>query len=313
MKASQGEAPGKCILFGEHAVVYGYPALAAAIEMGSFCQIAPNSQEGISWNFSNFATSLKWSITDDIPDSSFAHFLYCLQKLAQDFSIEINNLEITISSHLWSNSGLGSSASSASAFIKAINNYYSLELTLDQLNEYTLYMEGFIHGTPSGLDNSTVNYGGVIHFQKGIVRNLDKFSPIPILIVDSGIAHDTKEAIIRVKDLFTEDPNKITNIFENISSICEQGILAIKSDNLEILGALMNKNHKLLQELNLSTPKIEEIRWIGDQTGIFGSKITGAGLGGAIIAVGSPQSLDLFQDKLNHQKIPSILTWIKPN
>ncbi|MHA1618029.1 MAG: mevalonate kinase family protein, partial [Promethearchaeota archaeon] len=177
MKASQGEAPGKCILFGEHAVVYGYPALAAAIEIGSLCQIASNSHKEISWKFSNYGTSLKWSITDDIPDSPFAHFLHCLKKLAHDFSIEIDHLDITISSHLWSNSGLGSSASSASAFIKALNNYFNLEMTLDQLNEYTLYMERFIHGTPSGLDNSTVNYGGVIHFQKGKVRKLDKFSP----------------------------------------------------------------------------------------------------------------------------------------
>ncbi|MHA1620311.1 MAG: mevalonate kinase family protein, partial [Promethearchaeota archaeon] len=171
----------------------------------------------------------------------------------------------------------------------------------------------FIHGTPSGLDNSTVNYGGVIHFQKGKVRKLDKFSPIPVIIIDSGIPHNTKEAINRVKELFAKDPNKITDIFEKIASICERGIVAIKSEKLEIFGALMNENHQLLQDLNLSTPKIEEIRWIGDQSGIYGSKITGAGLGGAIIAVGSPKSLDLFQDKLNHQNIPSIFTWIKPN
>ena len=313
MKTSQGESPGKCILFGEHAVVYGYPALAAAIEIGSLCNITTSSHEGISWNFSNYSTSLQWFITDKIPDSPFAHFFNCLQKLSQDFTIEMNNLEITISSELWPNSGLGSSASSASAFIKAVNSYYNLKLTLDQLNKYTLYMERFIHGNPSGLDNSIVNYGGVIQFQKGIVQNLDKFSPIPMLIVNSGIAHDTKEAIIRVKALFTKDLHRITDIFEKIAKICEQGIIAIKTEKLEFLGSLMNENHQLLQELNLSTPKIEEIRQIGENIGIYGSKITGAGLGGAIIAVGTLQSLNLYQDKLRYQNIPSILTWIKPN
>lgn len=311
--------PGKCILFGEHAVVYGYTALVSTIDMKSVCTIRNINSNGIKFNFPNYQKKIQLKSLDLIENEieifnskfeSFSHFLKTLKKIENECSLSLNGIEIEISSSLWSNSGLGSSASTASAFIQAVNQFFNLKWSIDKINSYTYFMEKFIHGNPSGIDNTVINYGGFLLYQNKKFKSIKNTPRIPLLIINSGQSHRTFQAVKQVKEMFDKDPKEIDEIFKKIDQIANKSVEFINNGDVEQLGALMNQNQILLERLNLSTPQISKIIKMGSSIDIYGVKITGAGLGGALIAVGTQKCLLQYQEKLHSLGYQSIITSI---
>ena len=129
MRNSIASAPGKCILFGEHAVVYGYPALAIAIDIFSSCQISEREQHGISLILKNYEHTFNFSNINDLLDNippKFSQIALGLKLISKKYKILIKKIEIKIQSDLWPESGLGSSASSSIALLGALNKFYNL-------------------------------------------------------------------------------------------------------------------------------------------------------------------------------------------
>ncbi|MFW9901066.1 MAG: mevalonate kinase, partial [Candidatus Thorarchaeota archaeon] len=301
MKFVRTSAPGKCILFGEHAVVYGYPAIAMAISLKSTCIIEELTEEKIELVFQNYDQKYEFKdLTDLIKKlpSQFKQISYIFKIIHDRFNCQISNIKLTISSILFPSSGLGSSASIAVALVMAFNNYYNWELEKVDISELAFEMEKIVHGTPSGIDNTICTFGNVIFFQDKSFRYIEVPDDFKILITYTNIGHNTKLAIEQLKGLKKKEPLLCDNIFKEIGFYTEKAELELKNGNLNELGILMNNNQKLLATLNLSNNAISKIIDIAIKNGAYGSKITGAGLGGCVISIGDEDILEIISQIL---------------
>lgn len=310
MKSVSTIAPGKSILFGEHAVVYGYPAIAMAISINSRCKIREIPKDEIFINFKNYNLIINGSnlssLKSEIP-SKYKQYGKCLQIMKVQFGIDLNNIEITLESDLFPGSGLGSSASLSVALVFSLNSFYDLDLDKEMINKIAYELEKVIHGTPSGIDNTITTYGNVIFFQEGKFDFIHLSNNIPLLITHTNIEHNTKEAINRIKDLKRKNPHKVQKILENIGRITNEAKNELIKGNFGEIGELMNLNQKYLAELQVSNEKISQIVNISNENGAYGSKLTGAGLGGCVISIGEKHILQDIANILREKGFQSFL------
>jgi mevalonate kinase len=314
VKKKIARAPGKCILFGEHAVVYDQPAISLGIEnLYSECLIEEIQEPRIRLNLENYKISLVFNdineAVENIPEK-FVQFAEGLRTFAHQFKMPVNRIKITIKSEIWPGSGLGSSASTAVAFISALFAFYDLDLDKQKINKMALTMEKRVHGNPSGIDNTTCVYGKLIFFSRGNFEFLNFPENFNLLITYTGIPHNTQMAVEQVKKKKDEDRTDVEKIFLSIGDITSQGLDTLKIENYEELGILMNKNHKLLAELGLSNNVIEKINDIAILNGVHGSKLSGAGLGGCVISLGPKSKLKTLSSILSRQGYQNIITSI---
>ena len=313
MKNSIASAPGKCILFGEHAVVYGYPALAIAIDIFSYCKISERENNGIGLNLKNYDYSFNFSDINDLCNQippKYSQIALGLKLISKNYNIVIDKVEIKIHSDLWPESGLGSSASSSIALLGALNDFYNLNLKKIDISNLAFEMEKKVHGKPSGIDNTTCSQGGLILFKDHEFKRFDFLKQFQILIIYTGITHNTKKAIKNVKEFCIKEPKLSTELFAKIRTITEKGFKELKIGNIVEVGNLMNLNHQILSEIGLSTPDIEKITQISRSNNAYGSKLTGAGKGGCVISIGKLRDLQIIQEKLNKMGYPSIISTI---
>jgi mevalonate kinase len=309
MRSITASAPGKVILFGEHAVVWNFPAIAMAVSLRTSCSIKETNQN-IVIEFPDY--NRVFSYTDieqlkrEIPEK-FQQFSFIFELLSKEYSIEFKNIIITIHSELFPESGLGSSASIAAAFITAVNGYYKLGMGLEGISKLAFKMEEITHGTPSGIDNTICTFAKTIIFQNGIYRYISIPKQLSILITYTNIKHNTKQAVSNIKKLKEKQPFSITKIFEKIGSYTEIAELELLKGNLVEVGDLMNINQKLLEELSLSNNVISEIINLAINNGAFGSKITGAGLGGCVITLGTQEILSNILGLLEEKGYKSLI------
>ncbi len=304
---------GKIILFGEHAVVYGYSAVAVPIGRFSYCTVQTNEEHENLLSFPDFNVQYLFNSINDLKakiSPNFAHFAEILETIANQFNVVLDQIHISVSSELWLGSGLGSSASTVAAFIQGLLKFYEIQGNSDALNELTYQSEKIVHGTPSGIDNTVIAEEVPIQFKNKKTYPINISTPFQLLVVNSGQPRNTIKAIHLIQDLHRQDPNEVEKSFEKIEVISEEGIKALNQLDLKYLGALFNENHKILQKLHLSIPKIEEIRVIAKEGGSYGSKLTGAGLGGSVIVIGEPKALNHTQQLLSQKGFLSFLTMV---
>jgi len=310
MKKVKVKAPGKTILFGEHAVVYGYPAIAMAISVNSRCIISESNNVSLKINLDNYNLSFEGkdlaSLASKFPTKN-KQLMKCLQLFKRRYGIELKNLEISVSSKLFPSAGLGSSASIAVALTQAINNYYDLKLSKSEINELAYAQEKIVHGSPSGIDNNICTYGNAIYFQEGDFEFIEVPEELLLLISYTNIEHDTKEAINRIKRLKETEPEKTTEYLESIGKLTQQAQVELNKGNIQEIGELMNLNQKYLAKLKVSNEIIEQIVKISRKNGALGAKLTGAGLGGCVITLGTHETLKDIQSILTNKGFKSFI------
>ena len=209
----------------------------------------------------------------------------------------MKNLKITIWSDLWPNSGLGSSASTSIAFVKAFREFFSFTWNNDKINELGFQMEKMVHGTPSGIDNSVCTYEGIIQYKLNNITKILFSGEILLLLVDSGEKRDTGIIVEEIRSLREKNPVEVDRIFNSIENITRKSIKYLHDGNMEEIGKLMSENHRHLKKLKLSSPNIDKILDIAQKYNILGSKLTGAGRGGAVLVLGS---LDVLNELKSH-------------
>ncbi len=314
MKYIRARAPGKCILFGEHSVVYGYPAIAMGITLGSVCEIEALNNNKITIFLESYNKNLVFSNIDDLIvhfPPEFKQFSYCLKRFKENYTIDFNNIRITLSSTpLLSSSGLGSSASSAVALVSAINSFYNIQLNRRQISHFALDMEKLVHGTPSGIDNTVCTYGSIIFYEQGEFRFIETPNNLNLLVTYTNIKHDTGKAIEKFREFTKQNPDYSDQLLSEMGMIAREAEHELINLNIEKIGVLMNKNQKLLEIFGISNENISEIIDIALNNGAFGSKITGAGLGGSVISVGSPSKLEHVAKSLENEGYYSFHTGI---
>jgi len=283
MKKGHGIGFGKAILFNEHFVVYGIPSIVSAIGNYTVAKVEPYEKSGFNLDDKRLATP-KYK-TDKLSQQTES-FELMFKKMGLDLSK--NGVKITLEGNLVAASGIGASAASCVAVARALADSYELDLSDEQINEIAYEGEKGYHGTPSGVDNTASTYGGLIWFQKGEKNVIDRISvlnPVEIVIGNTGKVTDTKAAVDGVKQRKEKNLKKYQEIFDRAENIAYLAKRAIQDRAYTNLGKLMNENHKLLQQIEVSSRELDFLVSIARDAGALGAKLTGGGLGGNMLAL----------------------------
>jgi mevalonate kinase len=287
---TKSSAPGKIILFGEHAVVYGRPALAIPVTQVHADVDVLDSTRARIWIDArdvNLHAELN-TLPSDHPIASIINNLFFLLRVSP-----FPNLEIKINSTIPVASGLGSGAAVTVALLRALASHLNHPMTDEEVNAFAYEIEKIHHGTPSGIDNTVVTYAQPVYFSKGQPIEIFKVGePFTIVIADTGISAPTKESVGDVKKLWEADKMKWGPVFDRIGEIARKARTSVESGTWELLGELMNENHALLQKLTVSSAELDGLVEAAQGAGALGAKLSGGGRGGNMIALVAPEKAE---------------------
>jgi mevalonate kinase len=280
----QTSASGKIILFGEHAVVYGIPAIAIPISsLRAYATVKPTNKP-----LTIIAEDLKnqdIKLTVDTQDSNNP-LTKMITSIFAHFNIECPQIEITVKSDIPIASGLGSGAAVSSAVGKAVIQALGKTMPIEELNALVFEVEKIHHGTPSGIDNTVIVYERPVYFVKGReIEFLNIKTPFHIVVADTGKTALTHEAVGDVRKLYESNPDGIRSIFSEIEDVVQQAITCMNTGNIKRLGQLMDENHTYLQNLTVSSYELDKLVEAARQAGALGAKLSGGGRGGNMIAL----------------------------
>ena len=285
-------APGKIILFGEHAVVYGRPAIAAPVmQVQATATIEPGGS-GVTLH------SIDMQQTVRLADASPTDPLAAIVRLTlARLSIPLPDLTITLQSTIPIASGLGSGAAVSTAIARALDKYAATvsaataspsRHTLDDatISNLVYEVEKLYHGTPSGIDNTVIAYNRPIYFVRGQpIRTFSVARPFSVAIANTGVASPTKIAVGDVRQGWEADRDRYEALFDQIGQIAEAARATIESGQIDRLGPLMDHNQELLREIDVSGPELERLIDAAHSAGALGAKLVGGGRGGNMIAL----------------------------
>lgn len=293
---TQTTAPGKIILFGEHAVVYGRPALAVPVtQVHADVDITDASRAGIWINAPdvNLHAELN-TLPSDHPIASVIHNLLFISRISP-----FPSLEIRITSTIPVASGLGSGAAVTTALTRALSSHLNYPMTNEELNAFTYEIEKLHHGTPSGIDNTVITYAKPVWFIKGQSIEIFKVgAPFTIVIGDTGISAPTKESVGDLRKLWEADKPKWESLFDEVAELVSAAKIHIERGTWKELGWLMNRNHVLLQEMTVSSPELDRLVTAACKAGALGAKMSGGGRGGNMIALVTPDMAEAVSRSL---------------
>jgi mevalonate kinase len=293
----RASAPGKAILFGEHAVVYGRPAIAIPLS-------------GIRAHAFGRATAHPLKVTSEIlTQATRLHDIEALDRsdpLALMAALTARHIgatalkgEIRIQSDLPIASGLGSGAAVSAALGRAIAGLAASCIADGALNEIVFEVEKLHHGTPSGIDNSVVVYEKPVYFVKDETLEFVRIGdPLYILLGDTGIGSLTRDAVAHVRSQLAREPAQTAKLFDEIAVIVDDARASIASGAAAPLGELMTANHALLCRLGLSSAELDTLVDVALKAGALGAKLSGGGRGGHIIALVDRGSMNGVRDAL---------------
>ncbi|MDV3103178.1 mevalonate kinase [Thermococcus waiotapuensis] len=292
-------APAKIILFGEHSVVYGKPAIAAAINLRTYVRAEFNDSKRIKIEAHDIKTPgliVSFSENEIYFESDYGKAAEVLSYVRQAIELVMEEADangkgvtVSITSQIPVGAGLGSSAAVAVATIGAVSKLLGLELTREEIAKLGHRVELLVQGASSGVDPTISAIGGIIHYEKGKFEHLP-FVELPIVVGYTGSSGPTKELVAMVRRTYEEMPEIVEPILTSMGKVVEEAIETLLSEleegmKLARLGRLMNINHGLLDALGVSTKKLSELVYAARTAGALGAKITGAGGGGCMYAL----------------------------
>ncbi|MGD9489353.1 MAG: hydroxymethylglutaryl-CoA reductase, degradative [Calditrichaceae bacterium] len=275
---------GKIILLGEHAVVYGSHAIAAPVPLAMQARVADSNRDGVHLIIP------RWGVEERLQrgvDHKYSIFK-SLDLILSELDLHEKNMQIEVFPHVPRAMGLGGSAALAVAIIRALSEQFKINLSEDDVARLSFESEKIVHGSASGIDNTLATYGKFILFQKGDppkMETIETSNPVRIVIGLTWIESLTARMVARVKTAWERNKVLYNHIFKEIDALVLQGVEAIKNNDLEHLGDLMNINQGLLNAIQVSGREIEELVDIARANGALGAKLTGGGGGGAVIAL----------------------------
>jgi len=293
---SIASAPGKIILFGEHFVVHGTPAILAAIDKRVTVTSTFTENKTLKINSQLGTLEVPISSSHEEAKSEFKPFIYLANKMINSHQ-DVNGLEITIDSDIPIGVGLGSSSACCIAATASIFGLFK-EISSEEILKMSIEAEKTIFPDTSGADCTVCAYGGIIEYDKinGSKKNTDA-SNLNLLIANSMIPHSTKRSVGKVSKFKEDDEDRFSQLCVLETKLIDEVNLALKNKDLITLGLKMSENQKYLEEIQVSNDTlrymISSLKEIS-----LGAKITGAGDGGCIIALVKDENLD---------KVPALL------
>ena len=193
--------------------------------------------------------------------------------------------------------GLGSSAATSVAVLKALSEFLGRPLEKAELNRLAYEVERAHHGSPSGIDNTVITYEQPVFFRRGEpFQPLEVAAPLILLVGDTGVPGSTAEAIAGVRRLRDADPQR--GRLDRIGRLAETARDHLLAGSVTALGPLMDKNHRLLEQIGVSSAELERLVTAAREAGAYGAKLSGGGRGGNMIALVSEERLEAVRDAL---------------
>jgi mevalonate kinase len=284
-------APGKIILFGEHAVVYGRPAIAAPVMQVRAKAIASADPRGASGVVKLRAPDIGLDTTlDDLPeDHPLAAVVW---KTASALKLShIPSCSIQVTSSIPISGGMGSSAAVSVAILRAFSALLGHPLDDEQVSALAYEVEIIHHGTPSGIDNTVITYARPVYFVRGKPPEvLTVTRPFTLVIGDSGVGSSTAVMVAGVRERWEKSAEQYDAIFDAVGDVSDAARSAIETGRVESLGAMMDENQTLLTKLGVSSPELDKLVETARQAGAIGAKLSGAGGGGNMLALVAPEN-----------------------
>jgi len=269
---ARGRAAGKVILLGEHAVVYGRPALAAGIGLGLEVEVAEGKGP----------IRCESEVVDERPARLVA-------EAATALGIAPRDLVVRVRSELPAGAGLGSSAALAVAVVRALARAAGRDVARDEMLALGRRLEGIFHGQSSGIDPAAaMSDGGLFRFTRGEpphITALRAGREIPLVVGLGEETRSTGSAVGGLRARWEGERARYERLFDRVAAVVEEGTRAIEAGDLVALGQAFTRNQELLAEIGVSAPAVETRVSAALGAGALGAKLTGGGAGGAVIAV----------------------------
>ena len=282
MQFHVARACAKAILFGEHAVVYGRPAIGVPI---TIIDTEVQVREGAG-GATIVAEDLDqaWTLAELPPDRPLGSIIRATLRVLDEETAP--NFLLTIHSTIPIARGLGSGTAVSTAVVRALADYYGARLAPAQVSELVFETEKLYHGTPSGIDNTIIAYQQPVYFVKGSPpERLKVARPFRLVVADTGVASETKVTVADVRATWQRDPGRSEEIFDAIAATVNEVRKAVEYGWPDKLGPLMDANQAQLRLLGVSSPELERLILAARDAGAAGAKLSGGGRGGCMLAL----------------------------
>lgn len=320
-RSGYGETCAKVILFGEHSVVYGYSAIALPLknlrmratvtgrdlagEENAVCETGETSET------CETCAEIPESADSTIPLNSDSRItLSCLDfngKLSEvpprfssvrtaihaalEFAGRVgDSLHVVTESNFPPERGLGSSAASAGAVIRAILDYYKIRASENEIFALTQSAERVAHGRPSGLDATATSASWPVRFSSGEFSRMEINMRAWLILADSGCKGMTRVTVDALRARMDEQPDAVKNKLDELGAIANQAADDLALGRAADMGARMTRAHRILSDLGVSTPQLDKLVRAALDHGALGAKLTGGGGGGCVIALADTEA-----------------------
>jgi mevalonate kinase len=313
MPAISASAPGKIILFGEHAVVYKQPAIAVPVMEVRAKAILSANPRGKPGSVNIQAPGI--GLESDLEALPGQHpIAAAIWATINALNLQrIPSCTIRITSTIPVAAGLGSGAAVSVSLIRGLSNFLGHPLADETISEIAFEVEKIHHGTPSGIDNTVITTAMPVFFTRDQpIEQLCVPSPFTIVIGDTGVHSPTAIAVADVRRSWEAAPVEYEQIFQAIGDIARSARAEIEKGQPEALGALMGTNHSYLQQLGISSPQLDTLVAAANGAGALGAKLSGGGRGGNMIAL-APRGYEeqIAQELMKAGATRTIITEVK--
>ncbi|HWQ14080.1 MAG TPA: mevalonate kinase [Roseiflexaceae bacterium] len=320
---TEASAPGKLILCGEHAVVYGRPAIAVPLASVRARAVVEGAPPGTGVSFEAPDLGRSWSLAG-APDDPFSQLATTvLDRLAPGRALD---LRVTLSSAIPLASGMGSGAAIATALVRALAAHLGVMLPPEEVSALVYTSERRFHGTPSGIDNTVVALERPVWFQRSndqrpttndqreapptdtaeitgdqrssfvvrrssnpaqqaVIEPIAIGAPLTLLVGDTGVRSETRLPVGEVRRRREADPARYEALFNAVGAVAARAREALAAGDLAALGGLLDENHALLRAIGVSSPELDQLVSAARAAGALGAKLSGAGWGGVMLAL----------------------------
>ena len=292
-------APGKLMLLGEHSVVYGKPCIVTAVNQRIQATVElttlPAGRQGKPFFELN---------APDVGVRTYKKPMFKLGKgeipkgakfveiAVRNFLNRTRGVKVTTKSQFSSEFGFGSSSASTVCVIKALSELTEKKLSNQQIFDLSYKTVLDIQGKGSGFDVAAAIFGGTLYYiTPGKVIQPLKINRLPLIVGYSGIKFDTVRLIDEVDKKAQKYPQVINNVYDQIGKLVELAKKAILTSDWQRLGELMNLNEGYLSILGVEGKKLSNMIYAARETGAYGAKLSGAGMGDCMIALAAPNKL----------------------
>jgi len=277
----QASACAKIILCGEHAVVYGRPAIAIPVpDVRTQARFVPTLSGPLRVQLPDLHEAWAWTSQSQHPVA------IVIRKAMDHFQLTSLSGVLTVHSDIPIGGGLGSSASLATAIVRVIAQVAGRPLPPAALSALVYEGEKLWHGTPSGIDNTVIAYEQPIWFVKGNPpRPFPPARAFTLVIADSGFSASTREVVAEVRTRWQANQAHYDALFDAIAEIVQEVRRLLLAGDIEALGPALDENQRLLEALGVSSPVLERLIAAAREAGALGAKLVGAGRGGNILAL----------------------------